>query len=243
MPLIKDVGRLFRRRRRPVEIDLTSTQAAALAARAEEPGETTSPTAMIEPKPQPLRERRGEGRAHEEVLDLVRRIGEHLDHQSDRAERMVQLLDRMPAMLDALPEINRQNATLVETMHEHFAQSKRREEALGTTLVTVHESSERQIDVLGLIQQQLDAGTRTTAHLEETLDDLRGALGDLADSSARSADAMLQVTEQRDSRDAEFRRVVSRTQGWTVAAMIACAMVSVAAVIVAVIALFGASSP
>jgi chromosome segregation ATPase len=241
MPLIKDVGRLFRRRRRPVEIDLTSTQAGGLATTADEPGNgnASGELAMIEPKP--VRERRGESRTHQEVLGLVQRIGEHLDQQSQRAERMVELMDRIPAMLDALPEISRQNATLVEALHDHFAQAKRREEALGATLSTITDTSERQTDVLGLIQQQLDSNSHTAQQFQGTLDNLRCALSDLADSNTRSSDVLLQMSEQRDAREAEFRETLSRTQAWTVAAMIACSMVSVAAVIVAAIALFGAT--
>jgi ABC-type transporter Mla subunit MlaD len=170
---------------------------------------------------------------------MVRRIGDHLEGQTQRTERLLELMDRLPPAIDALPEINRQNARFVETLHEHFGQAKRREEALNETLSTLTEASGRQTDVLGLVQQHLDTSGQMAAQLGGTLDTLRETLGDMADANARTVDVLSSFTEKAAMRETELITTITRTQRWMIGASVFCGMASVTAIVVALLAFLG----
>jgi len=235
MTLLSDVRRIFGRKR-PVAIDLTGTQAEPLSKQLGANMGGGAPGSTIEPKPTRLRFT-PDGRSNEEVLGLVRKIGDHLDAQTRRTEQVLRLMDRVPQALDALPEINRQNTRLMEALHEHFSQAKRREHALNDTLSMITETSGRQTDVLGLIQQQLDTSSRTTAQFGETLDELRHALGGLAESNNRSAEILANLADERTEREMVLATALARTQRWMIMAVCCCGITSLAAIAVAAVAL------
>ena len=170
-------------------------------------------------------------------MSLVERIGGHLDGQTERTTRLLTLMERLPQALDALPEINRQNARLVESLHEHLVQSKRREETLNTLLDTITGTSSRQTDVLGLVQHHLDANSQATESLSGTLDSLGTALGEISESSAGSARILKAMTETADRRESQLFTTINRTQLWMIGAVCFCAAISIVAVVVAVLAL------
>lgn len=237
MPLLEDVRSMFRRRRRSIAMDLTDTQAGGLAGA----NDQLEPTAdgddaganihLVEPKP--VRARGGQ----DEIMGLVRRIGEHLDSQSERTERLLNVVDRLPQALDALPEINRQNARLLESLHDHFAQTQRREEMLGSAMSTISETSGRQTEVLGLVQQQLDSNRETASTLGTTLETLQHAIGNLAESNGRSAQVLARMSETAAERENELSTTIARTQRWMICAVFVCGAASVIAVAVAVFSL------
>ncbi len=238
MPLLPDVRSLFRKRQKPVEIDLTGTQAerlaAALGACGAEEDEGFGPieTPVAEPRAASKAER-----GQDEIMGLVHKIGNHLDGQSDNAKRMLGLLDRLPHALDSLPELNRQNAHMLEAMHDHFSQAKVREEALNDTLGAITKASDRQAEVLGLVQQQLDTTSQTAAQLNDTLGSLHQALGDLAESNAHSTTVLSEMASASREQESELSASLGRSQRWMVAAVFLCGFASLIAVLVAAAAM------
>ncbi|MBT8484546.1 MAG: hypothetical protein HKO59_15015 [Phycisphaerales bacterium] len=231
---MRTVRSLFHRRPRPVEIDLNGSDDG-------NPADTTSSArgtalGLIETKPRAL-SAADTGRSMDEVMHLVRKIGDHLDRQTERTDQLVGLMDNVPQALEALPEINRQNARLLEALHEHLGQTKRREEALNSTLSTITETTGRQTDVLGLIQQQLDVNNSSSAQFTDALGDLRHALTDLATSNQRSTGVLERISAAAVERESELAASLARTQRWTLAAIICCGLASMAALGVAVMAM------
>jgi DNA repair exonuclease SbcCD ATPase subunit len=235
MPLLNDVRSLFRKKRKPVEIDLRGTQAAALddagGARAASPAATA-----IEPKSVRSRTASDGNRSLEEIMSLVRKISDHLDGQTDRTERMLQLIDRMPQALDALPEINRQNARLLESLHAHLDQARRREEALNDTLATITEAAKHQTEVLGLVQQQLDHSSQSSAQLTGTLSELRQSLSDLAQANTHSSEVLSKMAEATGERENRLTDTLTRTQRWIIAGVLCASAASIAAIATAIVA-------
>jgi ABC-type transporter Mla subunit MlaD len=239
MHLLRDVRSLIRRRFRPVRIDLTGTQAESLADAApddDEPADLRSDSA-IEPKPARARSSVAEvARNQEEVMSLVRKIGDHLDAQTGRTQRLLHLMERMPQALDALPEINRQNSRLLDSLHDHFEQSRRREEMLNSTLTTIGEASGRQTEVLSLVQQQLDTNSQASLTMTETLGDLRRSLSELAQSNTQTSDVLAKIAEDTDRRETTLSEALGRTQQWMIIAVACCAVASLAAIVAAIVA-------
>lgn len=244
MTLLSDLRGIFVRRR-PMVFDMASSQDGSLA---------RGPDINIESKLQRPRngavsdasnDRHDSARIRalaptaqnlDEVMSLVRNISTHLEGQTERTDRLIECMSRLPAALEALPEINRQNARLLEIVGDYLGHARRRDEALNGTLSGINESSMRHTEVLGLLQQQLDASGRSTDALTDQLGDFREALTGLAGSNARTTSVLTDLAQSNEMRELELTRMLARTQKWLLAAMVCCAAMSAAAITVAAIA-------
>jgi ABC-type transporter Mla subunit MlaD len=237
MPLLTDVRSLFRRKRKPLEIDIRDARPEAVNGEATSLDDPSPGRTAIEARP--VRGRSiadANGNLHE-IMGLVRKISEHLDGQTDRTERMLQLIDRMPQALDALPEINRQNARLLESLHAHLDQARRREEALNNTLGTITEAAKHQTEVLGLVQQQLDHSSQSSVQLTNTLGNLRQSLSDLAQANKHSSEVLSKMAEATGERENRLTETLSRTQRWIIAGVLCASVASIAAIATAIVAI------
>ena len=122
MPLLSDVQSLFRRKRRPTALDLTGTQAERLSAvvRAAEAPIHARGGHAIEPSASEPRAGENGRRKEDELIGLMRKIGDRLDGQQQHSGRFVELLHHLPAALASVPEIHRQNANLLELSLIHI---------------------------------------------------------------------------------------------------------------------------
>ncbi|MEX0742620.1 MAG: hypothetical protein WD079_07455, partial [Phycisphaeraceae bacterium] len=51
-----------------------------------------------------------------EVVDLMQTVRVRLDEQSDRSDRLMEIMSRLPEAIDALPETNRNQARMLEAL-------------------------------------------------------------------------------------------------------------------------------
>jgi len=238
MPLLRDVQRLFGRKRRPTGIDLTRTQAARLSAALDTADGSETPARRGVDRCLPERRPVDNGRRKDdEIMVLVRRIGDGLAGQEENSGRLVALLEHLPAALESVQEVNRRSANLVESLHEHFTRTGRREEALNHGLGTMAESANRHTEVLGLLQQQLNGGAEATAQLTDGLERLCRTLDELGQADTRTSELLMEATEAAQRRESEMAAVLGRTQRWMVAALVMCGLASITGVIIAAAAL------
>lgn len=176
-------------------------------------------------------------RGYDEVMGLVRKISDHLDQQTERTEKVVDLLDRLPTAIDALPEINRQNSRLLDVLSDHLEQTRNRESALNTTLNRLTENSTHQTEVLGLLQQQLDASSRTAEQMSETMDRFRDALANLAATSNRSTELLSRMMESTNQRESRLEAMFEHAQRWIIGSAIFLSVLAMVGLVIAVIAL------
>jgi hypothetical protein len=241
MTLLQDLKGLLNRRK-PVAVDLTASQASNL----------TRHDTAIEAKPLGASSRNGEDdrrnqtirpRAEtpnlEEVMSMVRKISTHLETQTRRTDTLIECLEHLPGALDALPEINRQNSRLLEVISEYLDHAKRRDLALNDTLNGITSASSRQTEVLGLLQQQMDATNRSAEDLKTNLGGFKDAIRELAGSNRQTTTVLSEMNRTSAQRENELRDMLGRSQRWMIAAMICCAAASVTAVVVAGVALLG----
>jgi chromosome segregation ATPase len=219
MPL--SLRSLFRRRE-PIDL---------MASDRMEPEQGRTAAATIEAKPVPPRVRSlaEMQRTHDEVMMLVRKISDHLDDQASRHERLQEVLERLPGALEVLPEINRQNARLLDILTENLDQARRRENGLGETLARISESAGRQTEVLGLLREQLDVTNHSAGHISEVLGEFQSTLGALAQSNARTVDVLSGMAVEAQRREVTLERAMGRWQRWMIAALCVSGGASVAA--------------
>ncbi|MCA9290711.1 MAG: hypothetical protein KDA25_06260 [Phycisphaerales bacterium] len=198
---------------------------------------------LVEPKPTKLAPKRDARtlselqRGYHEVLGLVGKIADHLDRQSDRTDRLVELMERLPEALGALPEINRQNARLLDVLSDHLDQSRSREDAFSTTLHRISDATNAHTEVLGAVQQQLEASSRTADHLAKSLATFHAGVGELAKASRESRDTTANLIRQGTEREQVMVTMFARTQRWTIIATAFCGCAAVTAMVLAAIAL------
>jgi hypothetical protein len=243
MPLLSDIRSLFSRKKRVPVIDLNITQAHGLQEATRDvdvmPTSNGSDLPFIESKPMRLRSNEEPQRGYHDVMDLVYKLSEHLDRQTERTERLLELLEKLPQGLEALPEFNRQSAKMLELLGQHLRQAEVREEALNATLNRLNQTAGHQTDVLGLLQQQLDANNQSSTKIIETVVDIRPVLIDLAENTKHSGDLLSDISQSAENREVRLVETLKRTQYWVVAALVLCGLTAAAAVVVALIALSG----
>lgn len=242
MPFMEELRRLFTRSpkpRTPVGIDLTGTQAEGLSNGSG--GDDVQRSRTAEDSLAPVHRRKPTlteiQQNYDEVMGLVRKIGDHLDAQTQRTEKLVSLMERLPEAIDALPEMHRQNARLLEALSEHLAHSRKREETLNSTLDKLGEASGHQTEVLGLLQQQFDSSTRSAEQMTQTLTGFNETLANLAQNNSRSTEALTQLMRTTEQRESQLIDIFGRTQKWMIGLLAGVGLLTIAAIVIAVIAI------
>lgn len=232
MALLTDVRRFIGKKRKIKTVSLNGTQAERLAdAPASKSDKSEQDLAMIEPKPIKSRD------MQEDVVAMIRRIGEHLDAQSGRTERLIELMERLPPALEALPEINRQNTRLLDVLTDHLDQVRTREDALNATLSRLGEATSQQTETLTQVREELDRGTELSGRMTDTLGSFRETLTQLTETNTQSASVLTGMADTMHAREERMAQALTRTNRWMIAALAGCALVAGAAAVLAGIAL------
>lgn len=201
MPMLDRVRKLFGNRK-PVAIDLSEDEQASQAlAATEQPPSRQRSLAQLQ-------------QGYDEVMGLVRKVNDHLDAQTQRTEQMLEMVEKLPAALEAIPEINRQNARLIELVSEHLREGKRRDNELNQSLEKLSSSSTQQTEVLGLLQQQFDASTQSSQQMTETLGSFSKCLSDLAATNNRSTDILSKIVQENEQREVRMAEMARRSDRW-----------------------------
>lgn len=251
MPLMDEIRRMFKRtkKQQPVKIDLTETQTNGLHRNGDtangDGDEAAEAHANSTSQLAPARSGRGRSvaelqRGYDEVMHLVRKISDHLDTQTERTERMMQWMEHMPQALEALPEVSRQNARMIEILKEHLSHINERDSSLNGTLSRLGDSSQHQTEVLGLLQQQLDNSSRSAEQMTETLGSFREALGNLANTNNRSTEILANVVRASEERESTLTAMFERTQRWMIVAAILIGTLAVGAIVLSAMAIIKA---
>jgi len=227
MTLLEGVRTFVARRRRTT--DPVSGETSGGRATAEGAG---GGLAIIEPKP--LATDSPTSRAGEEVASAVRALVDHLETQSTRTTRLVELLERLPSALEPLPEVNRQHARVLDVLTDHLEGVRNREDAVNAALTRLGESTGAQAQVLGTVEEHLQTGERMFDRLSDTLGGVRESMADVAVGSARSSDVLAGLQSSMNERDERLTTALERYRTWTIGAIIACAALGAVAVAIAV---------
>jgi hypothetical protein len=246
MPLLGDIRRLFSRTKPVALIDVNTIQTGSLAVH-EEPSEDHGALAGgngIEQNPEPplietlpFRMQRDDPAAPQldEIMSLVRTIGEHVIRHNERAERLLTVLEGLPQALASLPDHARQNAQLLELLSHHARQTEARDASLSAALANLNRTASQQTDVMGLLQQQLDSNAQSEARIIESIDTMPQTLRQVAERSERACELLSDISRSAELRERQFIRSIVRIQYWMIAAVLLCALAAGGALVVSLI--------
>ena len=131
-------------------------------------------------------------------------------------------------------------ARMVDTLIDQAQRAKDRDAALTRGLKELGEGSDRQTQVLGLVQQQLDLHSETSSRVAEILGEARTALGAFSATSERHARSIESLAEATRRRTIQSDRLERRLQLWLV---VTTALSTTALVYALVVALRDAPQP
>lgn len=208
---------------RPVAVDVYSE---------EEPGVS----APLAPAPRNRQEMVEELRKnYAEVLGIVRKVDDHLDQQSHRSERLLELAERSARHMEVLPDLAEQNrrvadalADLVELTRDMRTRHDATSEKLTRTAHQQLESAQRQTAAMLSMQSALHRSGEAEAEMARTMSGFNETLGDMAGSTRDLGSTISAMRETDAEREAELSRLVSTSQKWLVAAVVFCGLAAVA---------------
>lgn len=148
--------------------------------------------------------------------EVMQQFESQLASQTDVNRRLGELIRQLDGTLASLPEMARQQSRMVDTLIDQAQRAKDRDAALTRGLRDLGEGSDRQTQVLGLVQQQLDLHSETSARVAEILGEARTALGAFSASSERHARSIESLAEATRRRTIQSDRLERRLQLWLV---------------------------
>jgi hypothetical protein len=190
---------------------------------------------MTTPRPRAMPE---PARRADDVATIAQKISDHLEAQSRRSQRSLELIEKLPGMLDTLPEMNRQNTRLLDVLGEHLDQARKREGSLASTLGRITETAGHQAEVLSHVQEQLDANRQVTARVAESLTSVRSGLNELTETNRRLTSSLDSMRTGASQREIELLESVQRMHHWMIAAVACAAFSSLIALAVLMMILF-----
>lgn len=163
-----------------------------------------------------------------EVIGLVRDVRHHLDSQSDRSERLLELLADLPEALQAIPESNRNQSRMLEALNTHLETSHRSAAELNGAVRTLAGATEHQSQTLGVLQEQIHASRETDDQMLASFGAMSQTLQNLNDTSRQSSSTLRAVTEQTASSEQRLQDLIAKNGrqmfwlsaiSWTLAAV------------------------
>lgn len=181
--------------------------------------------------------RKIEARNYEQVLNLIERIGNHLDTQAQRSDRMVSLLERLPNALEALPDIRKNSEKLTSAIENHFDAQKQRDGQLREAIEELGAGADRQNQALTLIQNEIQAGQQREAELATVLTDFRTTLKNMGETNERSVEVLKNLAVRSHQQETRFASILQRQNKTLMIVASAVVISSIAGLVVAILAI------
>ncbi|USN99565.1 MAG: hypothetical protein H6810_02540 [Phycisphaeraceae bacterium] len=171
-----------------------------------------------------------------EVLGLVRKVDTHLDEQSRRSERLLELAEQSARRMDVLPELAEQNrrvadalTDLVDLTRDARTRNDLAMDRLTKNAVQQLETAQRQTSALQNVQAALHRSSEASAEMAQSMSGFGETLGEMAGSTRDLGATIAAMRETDAEREAELAKLVANSQKWLVAAVVFSGLIAVGA--------------
>lgn len=155
---------------------------------------------------------------------LLVQFRDQLTSQAQSQQQLTTLLASLNTTLHALPQLARQQGQVLETLVEGAVRARQRDQTIERSLTHLTEGADRQTQVLGLVQQQLDLNHEISLRVAESLRETAGALGTFAVTSYRHARALETLAQSTQRRVAQSDRLEKSLQWWIAVIAFICTL-------------------
>lgn len=145
-----------------------------------------------------------------EVRDLIRHVRDHMERQSERGDRLLDVMERLPSSLQALPETNRNQVRMLEVIQMHLDQEAKQAGRLHEAIQSMASAARAQSQVLGSMQQQMETSRDHDQMYIEGMNVMNTTLQRLNSSSDAGVETLRQLCESGRNSDHRMQEMVER---------------------------------
>lgn len=154
-----------------------------------------------------------------EVIETMQSVRRHLDEQAKRSDRLFELLEGLPQALQSLPEQNRTQTEMLQTIASSMERQTQTTGELSTAISGLTTIGENQQKTMTNLQEHLRAEDVARRELRDGIGALDTTLGEVRQSSDASRATLESISSQARDRDAAIAEMFRRSQKTTSAMM------------------------
>jgi ABC-type transporter Mla subunit MlaD len=163
-------------------------------------------------------------RNYQEVLGIVRKVGQHLDDQGDRSRRLAEIAERLPRAADDLAAVRERQDQAVQAMDALATALTRRDDRL-------NEGQLAQLERLDEIRGLMAESSQAERELIGSLLEFRGVLSVMSNATERLTEAVGRIEQREAERSGQFLKALEATRAWMITIAVVggvCALVAIA---------------
>lgn len=171
---------------------------------------------------------------YNEVVDTMQAVRSHLDEQANRSDRMLELLEHLPAALKSMPEAQRDQSRALEAIREHLDHQNNVTDQLTAAISGLTHAAGAQRETIQTLHEGMRHEATTREEVRDSLKTLDSTLGNVSDSSEASRALLVDVAEDAKLREEATREMMRKSQRTSVVLTVLALSIAALAVGVAV---------
>lgn len=144
------------------------------------------------------------------LTQLMSAIKVSLEKQQSRQDELMNVLSRLPSVIEAIPESHRTQAEALRTIYDQLARQNSAQSTLGDVLNRIADSGSEQRKLIDQLNDQLDGLRQTDASISDNLASVGSAMTALGNNTQTSAGVLQQLQEGLRRRDEELAEQLQR---------------------------------
>ena len=169
-----------------------------------------------------------------EAVETMKSVREHLERQSDRGDRMLDMMQGVPEALKSIPEAARNQERMLTKISENLERQNETAGHLTNAIVSLAGASEKQGHTLEGINARMAEEDASRKQLNAGVANLNDTLGGVQQESTATRESMHRLQEESRLNDQRMHEMYQKSNKLTLLMVILCV-----AVMVAVLAMIG----
>ncbi|MEO0515507.1 MAG: hypothetical protein AAF086_09495 [Planctomycetota bacterium] len=157
-----------------------------------------------------------------EVVETMKSVRSHLEHQADRSEHMLQLLGDLPEALRSIPQQARTQTAALQAIETHLENQSHTSRQLTEAITGLATASAHQQRSLAALDSHLAQGHESRTQLNQGVAALTTTLSGVQESNAATRASMNAVVEQTRVNDERMREMYQKSQKMNTMMVILC---------------------
>lgn len=171
-------------------------------------------------------------KGYNEIVDTMSAMRTHMEQQSDRADRMLEIMEQLPKVLNSIPETTAAQTHVLQAIHQNIQTQNETQVQLSAALTNLASATQQQEDAVKGIRNELSLQRGEQA---EVINSLSGTLGQVTAASVANTDAMRAVARKAEETERNTNELFDKSRRNT----LAIAFISwSAAVLILVVSMF-----
>ncbi len=151
-------------------------------------------------------------RGYEEMVDLMGAVRNHMAQQSQRSERLLEMLEGLPEALRSLPEATRNQTRTLDAIQSNLSQQMTHSAKLADALNGLAKSTQHHDAAMSAINQQLDASHQCSEQILTSFNTMSGTLTRMGEQNEAGRDLLKSIADQEGRAGEQMRDLFLKTQ-------------------------------